>query len=329
MNRLLNAVLMFVSAASCVTWTSQCWAETKMLRVGIPAYSWESQSASLNPYFKEFEAALAQRGWIAGKNVVFEYRSPKSDTLQLTEPCEELVRLKVDVIFAASAPALHAAYAATRVIPIVAHDATTDPVAAGYAESYSRPGKNVTGVFLDAPEFAGKWLDILSSLVPNLKRIAVLWDPTPGSVHRRAVEDAALRMGVKARVYEVRKPEDIKHAFESMRKNSQAIVIVPSPMLVDQSKLLADLAKKAKLPATSLLRRFTEVGGAVSYGPSQAEAMQRLAVMVAKILEGAKPSDIPIERPTRFDFLYNMSTMKALNLKVPESLLLGAEMVGK
>ena len=326
MSRMLRTVLSLVGAAACVFWTSQCWAQATILRVGIPVYSW---SQSLNPYFKQFEAALAQHGWIAGKNVILEYRSPKSDTLELTEACEELVRLKVDVILAASAPSLHAAYAATRVIPIIAWDGTTDPVAAGYAESYAHPGKNVTGLFLDAPEFAGKWLDILRSLVPKLKRVAVLYDPTPGAVHLRAVEGAALRLGVKTYVYEVRKPEDIKRAFAAMRNRPQAVIIVPSPMLVDQSKLLADLAKKAKLPATSLLRSFTEVGGAVSYGPSLADAMQRLAVMVAKILEGAKPSDIPIERPTKFDFLYNMSTMRALNLKVPESLLLGAEMVGK
>jgi putative ABC transport system substrate-binding protein len=249
------------------------------------------------------------------------------DPSQLAEAAAELVRLKVDVIFADSAPATRAAYAATRTIPIVALDFTTDPVAEGYVESYGRPGGNLTGVFLDAPGFAGKWLELLKAMVPGLSRVAVLWDPSPGPTHLQSVQSLARSLRVQMQVLEVRKPEDFDRAFSALRGRPQALIILPSPMIYQQNARLAELALKHRLPATSMALGFAEVGGALAYGPVRAAAYERGAVLVAKILGGAKPGDLPVERPTKVQLVVNLKTVKALGLTIPESILLRADEV--
>jgi len=300
-------------------------AQAKIPRVGILA----QRDAAALPIFQVFERALAGRGWDLGKTVMLEYQAPVAEDQQYTEAAQELVRQKVDLIYASSAPALHAAYAATQSIPIVAGDFSTDPIAAGYVESYGHPGKNVTGVFLDAPEFTGKWLEILKRLIPKLSRVAVLWDPNPGAVHLRGVQSAGRALGIRVQVFEVRKPEDIDRAFAAFGKPIQAVVQLPSPLMYAEIPRIAGLARQRRLIGISIFRRFAEVGGAVGYGPDTIEVNQRVAVFVDKILRGAKPSDLPIERPTKYDFLINTKTVAALGIKVPEALLLSAELVNK
>ncbi|MFN0314266.1 MAG: ABC transporter substrate-binding protein [Burkholderiales bacterium] len=301
-------------------------AQGKTARVGILVLSEEQKK---HPWHAEFISVLQERGWMQGKNLEFEYRYARGENLQFFDGAADLARLKVDVILASSAPAVRAMYAATQTIPIVALDYSTDPVAAGYVLSYSRPGKNITGVFLDAPELAGKWVDMLRALVPRLKRIAVLWDPSAGTVHLSAVQRAAKSFNLRMQLHEVKVPQDLEKAFAASRGFAQAIIVLPSPLTFTHESQLASLALKHKLPATSMFRTFAQAGGAIGYGPSRLESAQRNASQVARILDGAKPADLPIERPMKFDFVYNMHTMKALNLKVPDSLLLGAELVGK
>ena len=154
--------------------------------------------------------------------------------------------------------------------------------------------------------------------------MAVLWDPAPGATHLNALQGAAQSFGLQLTVEEVRAPDDLEKAFRKLR-GTQALVILPSPMTWVHSRRLADLALKYRLPATSFFREFADAGGAIAYGPDLSESIERNAVQVAKILAGAKPGDLPIERPTKFDFLINMKTIKALGLRVPDSLLLGAE----
>ena len=307
-------------------WLGECWAQAKVPRVGILLLS---EAIKTQGWHSAFTQGLIERGWAPGKKVALEYRFASGKSMQFDDGAEELVRLKVDVIMAFSAPAAHAAYAATATIPIVTMDYTNDPVAAGYAESYSRPGKNLTGVFLDAPDFAGKWMELLKAIVPGLQRVAVLWDPAPGTTHLKAVQRAAQPLGLHLEVHEVRVPDDIDKAFSAFRGRPQALLILPSPMTFSHSAKLADLALKYRLPATSFGRVFAEAGGAITYGPNLIETVQRNAVQVAKILDGAKPGDLPIERPNKFDFLINMKTVKALGLKVPDSLLSSAEQVGR
>jgi putative tryptophan/tyrosine transport system substrate-binding protein len=319
--RYRTAALALVAAAliTDVAWTAKSWAQTKIPRVGI--------LTSVNPatekqWLEPFRRTLAGQGWIEGQNVTFEYRGGSSE---LDEAAAELVRLKVDVIFAVGAPFVRAAYAATRSIPIVAGDFTSDPVAEGYVESYGRPGGNLTGVFLDAPEFAGKWIQLLKAVVPQLSRAAVLWDPTPGRAHLQALQQIAQSTGVRLQVLELHKPEDIDRAFSAFRGHPQALIILPSPMMYRQSDQLAKLSVKHRLPATSMARQFAEAGGAISYGPDLAATYERNALFVAKILSGAKPGELPIERPTKVQLIVNLKTTKALGLTVPESVLYRAD----
>ena len=318
---LLSAVLL-----TGLAWTGDIWAQTKIARVGILAPS-DAAGNVVAEFYEPFRGTLVQLGWIEGKNVSLEFRNARGNPPQFADAAAELVRLPVDVIFADSAPATRAAYAATRTIPIVGLDYTNDPIAAGYAESYGQPGRNLTGFFLDAPEFASKWLGLLKATVPDLSRVAVLWDPTPGVSHLNAIKGAARTLSVQLQVLEVRRLDDIDKAFSAFRSRTQALIILPSPMTWAQSPRLAELSMKHRLPAVSMADLFAEAGGMLSYGPDPVAASERCAVLVAKILGGAKPGVLPVERPTKFKFIVNLKTAKALGLTVPEPILVSADKV--
>ena len=324
--RIAAVLLLTALMVTSLVWTGESWAQAKIPRVGILSFRGTTDE-EIREWVKPFRRTLADQGWIEGKNVAFEYRGAQSDPSQPVEAAAELVRLKVDVIFADSATALRAAHSVTRSIPIVAIDFTTDPVAEGYAESYGQPGGNVTGVFLDAPEFAGKWLQLLKAIVPDLSRVAVLWDPRPGAAHLQAVQKLAQSFGVQLQVVEVRKPDDLDNAFRALRGKSQALIFLPSPMIYVQSERLAKLAMKHRLAATSMARQFADAGGTVAYGPDSISVYERCGVLVAKILSGAKPSELPVERPTKVQLVVNLKTAKALGLTVPESVLYRADEV--
>jgi putative tryptophan/tyrosine transport system substrate-binding protein len=327
-NRPAVLLLGIVALLTSLGWIEESSAQTKTARVGILATPLAgTPNEAMDKYYEVFRQALAEQGWIEGKNIALEYRSARGSPPQFGDPAAELVGLKVDVIYANNAPATRAAYAATRSIPIVGLDYTNDPVAAGYVESYSRPGRNLTGFFLDAPEFASKWLELLKSMVPGLSRVVVLWDPTPGKTHLSAIQGAAQSFGVQLQILEVHKPQDIDVAFSALQARPQALIILPSPMTWAESPRLAELATKYRLPATSMADLFAEAGGMLSYGPDSVSAMKRTARLVAKVLDGAKPGDLPIERPTKFKLVVNQKTAKALGLTVPHSVLVSADSV--
>ncbi|UCH48955.1 MAG: hypothetical protein JSU95_03905, partial [Betaproteobacteria bacterium] len=182
-------------------WTGQAWAQERLARVGILSFlPMTEDSTWWTTWMELFRRNLAQQGWIEGKTVSFDYRSANGDPSQFAGAAAELVEMKVDVIWATSAPAIRAAQAATRTIPIVGWDFTTDPIAEGYIQSYARPGGNLTGVFLDAPEFAGKWFELLKATFPDLSRVAVVWDPAPGTTHLQAVRSAAGSLDVELQI---------------------------------------------------------------------------------------------------------------------------------
>jgi putative ABC transport system substrate-binding protein len=324
-------LLLTVTLLTSLGWTGKSWAQTKIARVGIlttPLMSGSTDEATLHlDWYEPFRRTLAQHGWIEGQNISFEYRGARGTPPRFAEAATDLVRLKVDVIYADNAPATRAAYAATRTIPIVGLDFTNDPVVAGYAESYGRPGGNLTGFFLDAPEFAGKWLELLKAIIPGLSRVAVLWDPSPGATHLKAVQGAARSIGIQLQVLEVHKPADLNEAFGAIRGRPQALIILPSPMMYGESVRLAELAMKHRLPATSMAPMFAESGGVLSYGPDLAESADRCAILVAKVLAGTKPGDLPVERPTKLPLIINLRSAKALGLTVPDSVLVRADEV--
>jgi putative ABC transport system substrate-binding protein len=328
MRHRISAVLLLMAVfVTSLGWIGESCAQAKIPRIGIFSPWPVTDDPSLQQWFEPFRRTLADQGWIEGKNFLFEYRSGQNDPMRLAEAAAELVALKVDVIWAPAAPMVRAAYAATRTIPIVAQDFTTDPVAEGYVQSYGRPGGNVTGVFLDAPEFAGKWFELLKAMVPDLSRVVVLWDPGPGPTHLRAVQSAARALGIQLQVLEVHKLEDIDRAFTALRGRPQALIILPSPMTYVQSARLAMLALKYRLPGTSMAHLFADAGGAIAYGPELASASERSAALVAKILGGAKPAELPVERPTKVQLVVNLKTAKALGLTIPDSILLRADAV--
>ena len=326
-NGVAAALLFAVALLTSLGWAGESWGQGTVRRVGILTGDVDLSSNHAKQWWEPFRRTLADQGWIEGKNVSFEFRKPSGDPPQFADAAAELVRLKVDVIWATSAPAVRAAYAATRTIPIVAHDFTTDPVDAGYIESYARPGGNLTGVFLAAPEFAGKWVELLKTILPGLSSVVVLWDPSPGAAHLHAVEKAAASFGVSLQIIEVRKPVDIDHAFASIRGHPRALIVLPSPMLYFQGERLAELALKHRLLATSIFKLFAEAGGTLAYGPHQVSLSERCAVLVAKILAGAKPGDLPVERPSKFELVVNLKTAKTLGIKIPQAILLRADKV--
>ena len=325
-NPVAGVLLLAVALLSSFGWTGESWAQAKLPRVGILTYGGTSDE-EVKRWLGLFRHKLADRGWIEGKQVAYVYRRAVGDPSQLAKAAADLARLKVDVIYADSAPALRAAHAATSTIPIVGSDFTTDPIAEGYVESYSRPGRNITGVFLDAPGFSGKWIELLKAIVPDLSRAVVLWDPSPGPAHLQALTRFARSSGIQLQVIEVREPTDIAKAFSAFRGRPQAVIILPSPMMYFQSENLAKLTLKHRLLATSMARAFADAGGAIAYGPETASLDERCADLVAKILGGAKPGDLPVERPSKFELIVNLKTAKALGLTIPQSILLRADEV--
>ena len=324
-NRVTAVLLLAVALLTSAGWNGAAWGQTDIRRVGILSFATVTEDPRMEAFLIVFRRTLGAHGWIEGKNVSFEFRSANSDPSKFADAATALVERDVDVIVAASAPALRAAYAATRSIPIVAGDYTTDAIAEGYVRSFARPGGNVTGVFLDAPEFAGKWFELLNATVPDLSRVAVLWDPGPGTIHLHAVRDVARSLDIELQVLEVRRPDDIERAFDALHGERQAVILLPSPMIYGQSARLARLALKHRLPATSMARAFAIAGGAISYGPELTSVWESHAGLVAKILGGSNPAELPIERPTRIQLVVNLKTAKTLGITIPQSILLMAD----
>ena len=317
----LRALLVF--AAIGLALPSASWAQNKIQRVGVLTF----ENVQDAVWFPSFRQKVADAGWVEGKNLVFEFRNANGDPSRFAAPAAELVRLKVDILCPVGPAAVRAAFAATRDIPIVAHDFETDPVAVGYARTYSRPGGNLTGLFLDSPELAAKWLELLKASVPNLSRAAVLWDVTSGPVHLDAVKKMAVSFSIKLQVLNIHTPADIDKAPAGFRGHPQALIVLPSPMMYFESARLAELTKKQRLPATSMFRKFAEAGGMFAYGPDIPATTDRFAVLLGKVLNGAKPGDIPIERPVKFEFVINRNAAKALGLTIPDILLTRADEV--
>jgi putative tryptophan/tyrosine transport system substrate-binding protein len=277
----------------------------------------------------EWTAAFGQRlrelGWIDGRTVSIEYRWAEGRSERFAEFAAEFVRLKVDIILTHNTPPVLAAKQATSVIPIVFATAA-DPIGTGIVASLARPGGNVTGLSSQTPDLAGKQIELSREVVPGLRRLTILAQPdnsyVPLELH--AIRAAARTVGLEVAVFEIRRAEDIATAFEGLKGRAQALYVLPDPLLFANRLRINTLALGARLPTMHGLREYVEASGLVSYGPSWLDQWRRAADYIDKILRGAKPADIPVEQPTRFDLIINLTTVKALGLTIPETFLLRA-----
>ncbi len=290
----------------------------------------DGASPRSNPELTDaFRDQMRQLGYVEGKNLVIEYRWAGGNYDRLSDLAADLVRLRVDVIVTVGDPVIQAVKTATTTIPIVMAS-VGDPVGRGFVVSLARPGGNITGVSNFAVALSGKWLEILRQAVPHLSQVAILRNsanPTHPLFWMEA-DKAAKGLGLTLQSLEVRSPEDIETAFASMLKERVgAFVTLPDPLLTEQRVRISDLATKTHLPGIAAFRENTEAGTLMAYGPSLAANRRRAAVFVDKILKGAKPADLPIEQPTKFELVINLKTAKALGLTIPPSLLQRADQV--
>ena len=275
--------------------------------------------------WSQWVAAFVQRlrdfGWIEGRTIAVEYRWGEGRDERFVEIAAELVQLKVDVIVT-SGTALLAAKQATSVIPIV-FAVANDPVGSGFVASLARPGGNITGLSLQSTDLAGKRLELLREVVPDLRRLAIMAHVgNPGAVLEMAeVQAAARALGLEVATLEIRRAEDIAPAFEALNGRVNALYIETDALIFTHRIRINTLALAARLPTMHSVRAYVEAGGLVSYGPNYTDLFRRAGELVDKILRGAKPADIPVEQPTKFDLVINLTTAKALGLEIPPTLL--------
>ena len=282
------------------------------------------------PLLDAFRQRLRELGWVEGQNVVIDYRYAEGRVDRLPDLAAELVRLKVDLIVSAGTQGVTAAKNATVTIPIVMV-AVRDPIGTGLIASLARPGGNVTGVSGSAGlEWVAKQLELLKETVPRIRRVAVLSNPT-NAYHQLAIREldvAARPWGVQLQLLEARGANEFDDVFAAMAKESAgALLVLSDAMLNSHQTLLAELAARSRLPAAYGVRESVEAGGLMSYGPSFLDSFRRAATYVDKILKGAKPAELPVEQPTKFELVINMKAEKALGLTIPQSVLLRADEV--
>jgi putative ABC transport system substrate-binding protein len=284
--------------------------------------------SSWSHWVPAFVERLRERGWIEGRNVAIEYRWGEARSERFTEIAAEFARLNVDVIVTAGAPSVVALQQATTVIPIV-FAALADPVGSGLVASLARPGGNSTGLSVQAPELASKRLELLRELVPGLHRFAIVANigSTGAMLELREVQARAKTLGLEATTSEIQRAEDIAPAFETLKGYVEALYVCGDPLVSANRVRILTFAHVARLPTMHDNREYIEGGGLMSYGPNFPDLYRRAADMVDKILRGTKPADIPVEQPTKFELVINLTTAKALGLTVPPTLLARADEV--
>ena len=278
-----------------------------------------------------FRQGLRELGYVEGKNIVIEWRSAEGKSDRLPGLAAELVRLKVDLVISGGVATTRAAKQATVTIPIVmASD--DDPVGSGFAASLARPGGNITGLSTLSPEISGKQLELLKEIVSKLSRVAIGGDVTRPGIPQalREINVAADALGVQVQYLELREPKDIETAFRAASKeHADAVLVLGSPVLLSQRRQIADVAAKSRLPAIYPRPEFVEDGGLMSYGVSFTHLFRRAATYVDKILKGAKPAELPIEQPKKFELFVNLKAAKQIGLTIPPSVLTRADKVIK
>lgn len=300
---------------------------TKVPRIGV-LYATTPASASQN--VEAFGQGLRQNGYVEGQNIVVERRFGEVMPERMAELAAELVRLKVDVVVASTDVAIAAVKRQTQTIPIVMVFAS-DPVGTGFVASLARPGSNVTGLTSISPELSAKRMELLKEVIPGLSRVAIMWNPDVRGnlLEYHETAEAARTLRVQLQSVEVSQPDEIERAFSALTTGrAEALIVFPvNPLAFANRAQIASLAQEHRLPTMYGRRENVDAGGLIAYGPNPADAWRHAATYVDKILKGAKPGNLPVEQPTKFELVINMKTAKALGLTIPPSLLRRADLV--
>lgn len=287
-------------------------------------------AAHVEPLREAFREGLRERGYVEGQNIAIEWRHSEGKVEGLPALATELVRIKVDVIVTGGTPALLAAKDSTKTIPIVL--CIGDPVREGFVASLARPGGNITGLTSISIDLAGKRLELLKETVPRLTRTGVLWDATDqgAAANFEETEAVARALGVQVQSLEVRSPKDFESAFKvATERRARGLIVLPGALIGSHRAQIVDLATTRRLPTIFADARHVESGGLMSYAPNYPEMFRRVAFYVDKILKGAKPSDLPVEQPTKFELVINLKAAKQIGLKIPPEVLARADKVIK
>jgi putative tryptophan/tyrosine transport system substrate-binding protein len=299
--------------------------QAKVWRIGFI-----STRSGMDSNEEAFRQGLRELGYVEGQNVVIEWRFGKGNTDLFREFAAELVRLKMDCIATSGIDATLAVKLVTQTIPVVMGGANDDPVRRGLVASLARPGGNVTGFVGIGWELAGKRLELLKEMVPKASRVAILWDPNslPGVNHVKETEGAARVLGMQLQSLDVRDADALENAFQAAGKGrAQALTVVATGFLNSHQARITNLAAKARLPAIYSQAQFTRVGGLMSYGSDQSEQWRGVATYVDRILKGAKPADLPVQQPKKFELIINLKAARQIGLTVPPKLLARADNV--
>jgi putative tryptophan/tyrosine transport system substrate-binding protein len=294
----------------------------KVFRIG-----YLSLRNAIAPHEEAFLKGLRDLGYIDGQNILIEWRFAKGNAERFGDFAAELVRLKVDVIVAPGVQAVRAANQSTTTIPII-FPAAGDAVASGLVASLARPGGNITGLTILSPELSGKRLELLKEAFPRLSHVAVLLDPRQPPLSFKETRTAGKSLGVKLQFLEVRDAADVESVFSAMSKErADALITLPHPVLQVHQRRIVELAAKSRVPAMYQAADWVERGGLMSYGPDHLDNYRRAALFVDKILKGVKPADLPVEQPTKFEFIVNLKTAKQIGVTIPPNVLARADKV--
>jgi len=312
--------IIFISGAAVVWPFAACAQQSSEIpRIG---FVYQGSQAAMALRIEAILSGLRVSGYAAPAQVEIVARAAEGDPEKIAPLVAEVMAKNVRVIMASGPPVLRAARSATRTVPIVAIDLETDPVASGVAAALARPGGNITGVFLDFPDFTAKWMEILIESNPKLSHAAVLWDPDTGSVQLDSVRKAARTLNVQLEVVEIHRASDFDAAFlMANQRGVGAMVLLSSPLIAPNVQVLAELTLRHRLPAITLFPDFARAGGLLAYGPNLLSLYRLVGVLAGKVARGVDPAALPIERPTKFELVINLKTAKMLGLAVPLSLL--------
>jgi putative ABC transport system substrate-binding protein len=326
-NQLNRREFITLVGGAAATWPVAAGAQVagKLPTIG---YLGSATPATQGQWVAAFVQRLGELGWIEGRNVAIEYRWGEGRDERFAEIAAEFVRLKVNVILTLGTQPILAAKQATAHVPIV-FAAAGDPVGTGLVASLARPGGNLTGLSLQAPDLAGKRLELLREVIPGFRRVAILINVGNAFAVRELgeIQAAARTLGLEVIPLEIRRAEDIAPAFEALKSRTDVLYVPSDPLFTPNRIRINTLALSARLPTIFFERDYVDAGGLMSYGPNRSDMFRRAADLVDKILRGAKPGDLPVEQPTKFDLVINLTTAKALGIDMPPTLLARADAV--